>query len=406
MDTFSKQLPASTKKLVIPSLGVIALVTFSFLVIYEATKTTVDVTNDGEKQTVKTHANTVGELLDELGIEVGNYDKISPNLDTVLENSMEIHYHQAKQLFLMIDDEKENYYTTKDTVGEFLREKNLAFSKHDVVSFDEDDEIVEGLTLTVTTAYPVAINDAGKKLKVWTTGGTVAKLLEENEINLNELDKVKPKLNKDIDQETSIKITRVEKENTTVEQRIEFKTEKREDKSLEKGKEKVIEEGKEGIIAKTYEITKENGEEVDRELIEEEVKEEVKNRVIAVGTKEPPPSKDNLVTLSKETNNKSSNGKEMTMTATAYSAVDCTGCDGSGVTATGINLKANPNMKVISVDPNVIPLGTKVWVEGYGNAIAGDTGGAIKGNRIDIHVPSHSEALGYGMKKVKVKILE
>src|SRR5690625_4575661 len=202
MDTFSKQLPASTKKLVIPSLCVIALVTFSFLVIYEATKITVYVTNDGEKQTVKTHANTVGELLDELGIEVGNYDKISPNLDTVLENSMEIHYHQAKQLFLMIDDEKENYYTTKDTVGEFLREKNLAFSKHDVVSFDEDDEIVEGLTLTVTTAYPVAINDAGKKLKVWTTGGTVAKLLEENEINLNELDKDKPKLNKDIDQET------------------------------------------------------------------------------------------------------------------------------------------------------------------------------------------------------------
>lgn len=41
-------------------------------------------------------------------------------------------------------------------------------------------------------------------------------------------------------------------------------------------------------------------------------------------------------------------------------------------------------MKMIAVDPKVIPLGSKVWVEGYGEAIAGDTGGAIKGNRIDI----------------------
>ena len=47
---------------------------------------------------------------------------------------------------------------------------------------------------------------------------------------------------------------------------------------------------------------------------------------------------------------------------------------------TGINLRANPNLKVIAVDPSVIPLGSKVWVEGYGYAVAGDTGGAIKGN--------------------------
>ena len=63
------------------------------------------------------------------------------------------------------------------------------------------------------------------------------------------------------------------------------------------------------------------------------------------------------------------------MTATAYTA-SCAGC--SGITATGINLKANPNQKVISVNPTVIPLGSKVSVEGYGEAIAGDTGGAIK----------------------------
>ncbi|QUG40193.1 LysM peptidoglycan-binding domain-containing protein [Psychrobacillus sp. INOP01] len=94
--------------------------------------------------------------------------------------------------------------------------------------------------------------------------------------------------------------------------------------------------------------------------------------------------------------------KELTMTSTAYTA-SCEGC--SGITATGINLKANPNQKVISVDPNVIPLGSRVWVEGYGEAIAGDTGGAIKGNKIDIFIPTKQAAINWGRKTVKVKIL-
>jgi N-acetylmuramoyl-L-alanine amidase len=95
--------------------------------------------------------------------------------------------------------------------------------------------------------------------------------------------------------------------------------------------------------------------------------------------------------------------KEITVTATAYTA-NCEGC--SGVTATGINLKGNPDKKVISVDPNVIPLGSKVYVEGYGTAIAGDTGGAIKGKKIDVFVPSQAKALEWGRKQVSVKILD
>lgn len=103
-----------------------------------------------------------------------------------------------------------------------------------------------------------------------------------------------------------------------------------------------------------------------------------------------------------ETKATSSVEKELTMTSTAYTA-SCAGC--SGITATGINLKENPNQKVISVDPNVIPLGSRVWVEGYGEAIAGDTGGSIKGNKIDIFIPSKQAAINWGHKTVKVKIL-
>lgn len=95
--------------------------------------------------------------------------------------------------------------------------------------------------------------------------------------------------------------------------------------------------------------------------------------------------------------------KTMTVTATAYTA-SCAGC--SGITATGINLKKNPGKKVIAVDPRVIPLGTKVWVEGYGEAIAGDTGGAIKGNKIDVFLPTKKQVNNWGRRTVTIKVYQ
>lgn len=95
--------------------------------------------------------------------------------------------------------------------------------------------------------------------------------------------------------------------------------------------------------------------------------------------------------------------KKITVTATAYTG-DCDGC--SGITSTGINLNENPDAKVIAVDPDVIPLGTKVHVEGYGEAVAGDVGGGIHGKEIDVHVPTKDEAFGWGRKTVDVTILK
>ncbi|MGP4106254.1 LysM peptidoglycan-binding domain-containing protein [Virgibacillus sp. L01] len=96
-------------------------------------------------------------------------------------------------------------------------------------------------------------------------------------------------------------------------------------------------------------------------------------------------------------------GKTISVSATAYTA-DCTGC--SGVTSTGVDLNANPNAKVIAVDPNVIPLGSEVYVEGYGYATAADIGGAIKGNKIDIHVPTKDKAFDWGVRTVDVTIIK
>lgn len=93
--------------------------------------------------------------------------------------------------------------------------------------------------------------------------------------------------------------------------------------------------------------------------------------------------------------------KSLTVKATAYTA-NCKGC--SGITASGLNLKKNPSIKAISVDTKVIPLGSKVYVEGYGYAIAADTGSAIKGNKIDVFISSKSKAIQWGVKTVKIKV--
>ncbi|WML53705.1 3D domain-containing protein [Neobacillus sp. PS3-12] len=119
-------------------------------------------------------------------------------------------------------------------------------------------------------------------------------------------------------------------------------------------------------------------------------------------TPAPAPAQTSAPAAPAQADTQSAAPKEITVKATAYTA-DCEGC--SGITKTGVNLKANPDEKVIAVDPSVIPLGSKVYIEGYGEATAADTGGAIKGNRIDVYMQNESDALQFGAKELTVKIL-
>lgn len=96
-------------------------------------------------------------------------------------------------------------------------------------------------------------------------------------------------------------------------------------------------------------------------------------------------------------------GRKVTVEATGYIATCSEGC--TGVTATGYNLAAHPSAKVIAVDPNVIPLGTKVYVPGYGYAVAADTGGGINGHEIDVHFPSTHDAVQWGRRTIEITIV-
>ena len=92
-----------------------------------------------------------------------------------------------------------------------------------------------------------------------------------------------------------------------------------------------------------------------------------------------------------------SGSKTLTMSATAYS----TEANGMGTySATGINLKQHPSC--VAVDPSVIPLGSIIWVSGYGVSVAGDTGTAIKGNVIDLHFSTVAQSMAWGRRTVKI----
>ncbi|MDW7673200.1 MAG: 3D domain-containing protein [Bacillota bacterium] len=98
---------------------------------------------------------------------------------------------------------------------------------------------------------------------------------------------------------------------------------------------------------------------------------------------------------------------ELTMEATAYSNhFKSTGKTPDhpayGITKTGLPTDSG----VIAADPNVIPLGTVVWVEGYGYAVTLDIGGVIKGNIIDAWFATEEEALDWGRRKVRVRVFE
>jgi len=150
-------------------------------------------------------------------------------------------------------------------------------------------------------------------------------------------------------------------------------------------------DGKPGEVRRTYEIIRKDGKASGKKLIKEE-------RI------EPQPTVFLMGKAGYQTSRGAfSRGKVVVMNATAYDPgpASC-GPHSNGYTRMG--LKAGFGQ--VAVDPRVIPLGTLVFVEGYGFAICSDTGSAIKGNRIDLCYESRSVAMDFGRKKVRVHILK
>jgi len=370
-------------------------------VLYQGTKKSVKLEANGETIEVSTHAKTVEQLLQNQNIDIAEHDKISPSLNTKIVNGLAITWEQAKEVTISVDGNQSKVWTTETQVKDILKEANIEVSKHDTLAQGLDTELGAENKIDIQRAFQLTLVDGVNKRQVWSTSTTVANFLKQQGIQLNEFDRVENNLENVITPESKITVVRVEKVIDVVEDSLDFAIEKKQDASLQKGKQKVVTAGQKGLMTKTYEIVKENGQVVGKNLQSKNVVKEPQTQVVAVGTKAVVATVASASTVSRGSTEPAS-GKEFYVTATAYTP-NCNGC--SGISATGINLKSGSGLKVIAVDPSVIKLGSKVWVEGYGTAIAGDTGGAIKGNKIDILVQTDAQARNWGRKKVRIKVL-
>ena len=355
--------------------------------LYQGTKEEVNLIVDGKEQQIQTHKSNVGDIIEMMGYNPQeNY--IVPALETKVENGLDIIVQPAKNITVKVDGKEIKQFSTAKTVGEVLQSQGVEVSKLDQVTPAVTTALTENLEIEVTRAIPVTFQIGGKKETIQTLSTTVADFLKEQNIKYDSNDIITPKLNESLQENDIVKVVRVQKITDVVEETVEMRTERKSNPNLLSGTEKVVQSGQVGKVEKTYEIVKVDGKIKSKKVVNETVIQKMSPKVIEVGTKMP--SRGDVA------------GKELVVTATAYTPY-CTGC--SGITATGINVRQNPNMKLIAVDPNVIPLGTKVYVDGYGYAIAGDTGGAIKGNKIDLLMPTKQDAYRWGVKTVKIRIV-
>jgi 3D (Asp-Asp-Asp) domain-containing protein len=286
------------------------------------------------------------------------------------------------------------YFTQARTVGDFLEEIGIEFSASDQVVPSANCPIRPGLVVSFARAKRIYLADAGQSEQVvMCPGVTVCDLLSQCGIETGPNDRIVPHPATPLQQDMHVEITRVEVLDITSERQIEPELTIEPDPDLPRGR--MVEESP-GTPGRAEDVTRyfyRNGEQTARIDLGSRVLVEPQNRTARVGVRSLPP----LV---------SRGGVHrdcMVMVATAYDPgpISC-GAYADGYTATGHVATRG----VCAVDPRVIPLGTELWVEGYGYALACDTGGAIKGNRIDVCFDTYNEALHWGRRTVAVYILE
>ncbi|EAC7982808.1 DUF348 domain-containing protein [Listeria monocytogenes] len=405
MENSSNVAQSSKWKLPIMIAGFVIVVALVFYFVFEGTKNDITIVNAGEKIESRTHAKTVSEALDEAGIKVSERDEIAPGKNAEIKDGMEIKYLPARQITINDNGTKKDVWSTKANVADLLKDENITTRPQDVLNVALDTKLKNGLEVNINRAIQLSLQNGAKKDTVWTTKTKVSDLLAEKNIKLDQDDRVSPAKDSNLKGKMTVEVTYVNSKAEKKNEQVKFETVYKEDDSLNKGVEKVVQEGKNGKKVVEYKVTFENGKEKKRDVIKENVTSNKTDKVVVRGTKEKvvatPVS--NVSTSSATSSSSSSasstpsGGKTYKMESTAYS--------GGGTTAYGINLSANPGLKVIAVDPRIIPLGSKVWVEGYGEAIAGDTGGAIKGNIVDVYFPNESQCYSWGRRMVTVKVL-
>lgn len=313
------------------------------------------------------------------------------------------------------ESEKESFEvrTFRKDVGDILQRQGIVLNENDKMNVTSETLLADNMTIEIYRAIPVTVTSMGETKSYMTTKRKVGEIFEELGFSANEKDIVTPNLAAVVSDGANLTLVKTAEEIVTTEEEIPFEVKEKINKNMSSGETKVAQAGQNGIKRNSYQITYQDGVEVSRELVGEEILVEAVDEVKEVGAKV---SASSFQIASAGTlpsrGGSLSYSKVLQCNATAYdlSYESCgkyPGQPGYGRTASGMQAQYG----VVAVDPRVIPLGTRLYIEAvdgswtYGYAVAGDTGGAIKGNKIDLFFNTAAEVRRFGRRQAKVYIL-
>ena len=309
-------------------------------------------------------------------------------------------FSNMKQITIAVDGKAHKVTTFSSTYAAVLMKENIKVGPKDKAVPSLDSKVENGSSINITRAVKVKVAVDGKSLDVESAEANVGDMLATEGVKLGDQDKVSPSKDSKLQDGTEVAVVRVNTSDVTQVSPVEYATVVKNDSSILKGVKKVVQAGQAGEKSAVFKVIYENGVEVSRSLVSEAVTKEPVQQIVATGTSVAVAV---AKTASTSRGGDFSSSKVINMKTTAYNSAET----GSNITASGaVAVRNSSGYSTIAVDPSVIPLGTKVYVEGYGYAIAQDTGGAIHGNIIDLYFNSMSEVNAWGVRYVNVYILQ
>jgi 3D (Asp-Asp-Asp) domain-containing protein len=274
------------------------------------------------------------------------------------------------------------------TVKGALADAGVVLSDADGYVITNADEFKDGATVEVIRAMPIKVWKAGKTTEYSIGRGTVKEALDAVGVEYGNC-KVYPALSEKPTAGMTINVITNRAKMTTELRDLPYEVKLQNSDNLPRGRREVITPGTNGETKVTISVETVGNRQFNREVCEEVVT-PAQPEVVAVGT-----GANMLETARGYVRYRQVKEVE----ATAYTLAEGSG---AGVTSTGIV----PYKGIIAVDPSEIPYGTRVYIPGYGFAMAGDTGGAIQGNRIDLYMDRYPDAVNWGRRTVNMYILE
>lgn len=298
---------------------------------------------------------------------------------------------QPKTVSIKVDGQTITLQTRALTVQGALEEAGVVLQKADGYELvGEEEKLNDGATIEVTRAMPVKVWKAGR-----TTEYTIGRKTVRDVLNAVGVDykgfQVYPGLDTEVTPDMTIHIISPTNKLTTETRDIPYEVEMRNNDNLPRGRQNVISPGQNGQEKVTYREIKVGSETVRQELNREVLSEPVPE-IVEVGT-------GNNLNMIETSRGFVRYRSARTVEASAYTMAEGSG---TGLTSTGVV----PYHGVVAVDPDVIPYGTRMYIPGYGFAVAADCGGAINGDTIDLFMEDYGDAISWGRRDVTVYFLE